>query len=349
MKENMTELTSRQKKILSLIIHEHIRSAEPVGSQLLVDRYRLDFSPATIRNEMADLEELGFLVQPHTSSGRIPTQQAYRYYVDEIMEIQKLEKMIRTDIHRGFLDHNTELGPTMSHTAQVLSQLTNYTAVVLAPRVTNFNCKHVQIVSLIKNRVLMVVVTQEGMAKNIEVTLSQEVDAILALKLSNVINGFLKNTILSDMSSELIDQIQEMSPAESKLIHEIIPHLKKALMEDDSEVHSTGLTNLFNYPEFSDVNKIKQLINIVQEKQVLSEMMTSKDGNRVIRIKIGSENDNENLKDFSIITSTYELDGEMMGAFGVIGPTRMNYDNVSSVLNYIRNELNLHISNLLMK
>lgn len=343
------ELNVRKKKILEVIIRDYINTAEPVGSRTLSKRCNLGISPATIRNEMADLEELGFLVQPHTSSGRIPTQQAYRYYVDEIMEIQKLEKMIRTDIHRGFLDHNTELGPTMSHTAQVLSQLTNYTAVVLAPRVTNFNCKHVQIVSLIKNRVLMVVVTQEGMAKNIEVTLSQEVDTILALKLSNVINGFLKNTILSEMSSDLIDQIQELSPAESKLIHEIIPHLKKALLEDASEVHSTGLTNLFNYPEFSDVNKIKQLINIVQEKQVLSEMMTSKDGNQIIRIKIGSENDNENLKDFSIITSTYELDGEMMGAFGVIGPTRMNYDNVSSVLNYIRNELNLHISNLLMK
>jgi heat-inducible transcriptional repressor len=195
----------------------------------------------------------------------------------------------------------------------------------------------------------MVIVTNEGMARNVEVSLSQDVDNILALKLSNVINGFLKNTNLSDLSSDLVDQIQEMSPAESKLIHEIIPHLKKVLMDEASEVHATGVTNLFSYPEFNDVNKIKQLMNIVQEKQVLTEMMTNPDGNRVIRIKIGSENDNENLKDFSIITSTYELDGEMMGAFGVIGPTRMNYDNVSSVLNYIRNELNLHISNLLMK
>jgi len=127
------------------------------------------------------------------------------------------------------------------------------------------------------------------------------------------------------------------------------PHLKKALLEDASEIHSMGLTNLFNYPEFSDVEKIKRLVNIVQEKQVLSDILATKDGNRVIHIKIGSENDNESLKDFSIITSTYELDGETMGAFGVIGPTRMNYDNVSSVLNYIRNELNLHISNLLMK
>ena len=343
------ELNERKKKILEVIIRDYINTAEPVGSRTLSKRCNLGISPATIRNEMADLEDLGYLIQPHTSSGRIPTQMAYRYYVDEIMEIRKLEKMIRTDIHRGFLNSTAELGTTMDHTAQVLSQLTNYTAVVLAPRVTNFNCRHVQIVSLIKNRVLMVIVTNEGMARNIEVSLSQDVDNILALKLSNVINGFLKNTNLNDLSSDLVDQIQEMNPAESKLIHEIIPHLKKVLMDEASEIHATGVTNLFSYPEFNDVNKIKQLMNIVQEKQVLTEMMTNPDGNRVIRIKIGSENDNENLKDFSIITSTYELDGEMMGAFGVIGPTRMNYDNVSSVLNYIRNELNLHISNLLMK
>jgi len=343
------ELNERKKKILEVIIRDYINTAEPVGSRTLSKRCNLGISPATIRNEMADLEELGYLIQPHTSSGRIPTQMAYRYYVDEIMEIRKLEKMIRTDIHRGFLNGTMELSTTMDHTAQVLSQLTNYTAVVLAPRVTNFNCRHVQIVSLIKNRVLMVIVTNEGMARNVEVSLSQDVDNILALKLSNVINGFLKNTNLNELSAELVDQIQELSPAESKLIHEIIPHLKKVLLDEASEVHATGLTNLFNYPEFSDVNKIKQLINIVQEKQVLTEMLSNPDGNRVIRIKIGSENDNENLKDFSIITSTYELEGEMMGAFGVIGPTRMNYDNVSSVLNYIRNELNLHISNLLMK
>lgn len=343
------ELNARKKKILEVIIRDYINTAEPMGSRTLSKRCNLGISSATIRNEMADLEDLGFLVQPHTSSGRIPTQQAYRYYVDEIMEVKKLEMMIQTDIHRGFLNYTTELENTMVHTARILSQLTNYTSVVLSPRITNINCKHVQIVSLIKNRVLMIVVTQEGMAKNIEMCLSEQVDSNMAMKLTNVLNGFLKNTFLRDMSSEFIDQIQELTAEESQLIHEIVPHLKKALLEDASEIHSVGLTNLFNYPEFSDIEKIKQLVNIVQEKQVLSDMLTTKDGNRVIHFKIGSENDNESLKDFSIITSTYELKGEMMGAFGVIGPTRMNYDNVSSVLNYIRSELNLHISNLLMK
>ncbi|MGL4606333.1 MAG: heat-inducible transcriptional repressor HrcA [Eubacteriaceae bacterium] len=343
------ELSDRKKRILEVIIRDYINTAEPVGSRTISKKYSLGISPATIRNEMADLEDLGFLMQPHTSAGRIPSQKAYRYYVDEIMEIKKLEKMIRTDIHRGYLNYSTELGTAMDHTAKVISQLTNYTSVVLAPRVSNFNCKHIQIVSLIKNRVLMIVVTKEGIAKNVEMTLSQEVDNLLALKLSNVVNSFLKNTLLNDMNSDFIDQIQELTPEEGQLVSEIIPYLKKTLVEEESEIHSMGLTNLFNYPEFSDVEKIKQLVNIVQEKQVLSEMLNTNDGNRVIHIKIGNENDNENLKDFSIITTTYELEGEMMGAFGVIGPTRMNYDNVSSVLDYMRNELNLHISNLLMK
>ena len=343
------KLSERKKKILEVIIRDYINTAEPVGSRTLSKRCNLGVSPATIRNEMADLEEMGYLIQPHTSSGRIPTQQAYRYYVDEIMEISKLEKMIQMDIHRGFLGYTNELSRTISYTAQVLSQLTNYTSVVLAPRITRFNCRHVQIVPLIKNRILIVAVTHEGIAKNIEMSLSEEMNDALAIKLSNVINGFFKNSFLKDMKSDFINQIQELTILENELLREIISRVKKALMEDESEIHSKGLTNLFNYPEFSDVEKIKQVVNIIQEKEVISEILSHKEGSQVVRIKIGDENKNEDLKDFSIITSTYELEGEMMGAFGVIGPTRMNYDNVSSVLNYIKDELNLHISNLLTK
>lgn len=343
------KMSERKKKIMEVIIRDYINTAEPVGSRTLSKRCNLGVSPATIRNEMADLEEMGYLIQPHTSSGRIPTQRAYRYYVDEIMEVRKLEKMIQTDIHRGFLDYTNELSRTIAHTAQVLSQLTNYTSMVLAPRITSFNCKHVQIVPLIKNRILIVAVTHEGFAKNIEMSLSQDINDVLAIKLSNVINGFFKNSFFKDMNSDFIDQIQELTAMEKNLLGQITRRVKRALMDDASEIHSKGLTNLFNYPEFSDIEKIKQVVNIVQEKEVISEILSNPDGSRVVRIKIGDENKNEDLKDFSIITSTYELEGEMMGAFGVIGPTRMNYDNVSSVLNYIKDELNLHISNLLTK
>lgn len=343
------DLKERKKKILEVIIKDYINTAEPVGSRTLSKRYNLGISPATIRNEMADLEDLGFLMQPHTSSGRIPTQLAYRYYVDEIMQIQKLAKVVRNDIHNGYLKITRELDNTMNHTAKVLSQLTNYTSVVLSPRVSCFNCKHVQIVPLIKERVLLIVVTYEGMAKNIEMTLSQEIDTTLALKLSNVLNSFLKNISFQEINMELVDQIQELSPDESNLLREILPVLRDTLMEEASDIHSVGLTNLFNYPEFSDVEKIRHLVNVIEEKPLLAGILSNDDTSQVINISIGDENDNENLKEFSIITTTYELEGKTVGAFGVIGPTRMNYDNVSSVLDYIRNELNTNLTKLLMK
>lgn len=344
------DLKERKKKILEVIIKDYINSAEPVGSRTLSKRYNLGISPATIRNEMADLEDMGFLMQPHTSSGRIPTQKAYRYYVDEIMQVQKLAKVLRNDIHNGYLEVTRELDNTMNHTAKVISQLTNYASVVLSPRITCFNCKYVQLIPLIRERILMVVVTREGLAKNVELSLSKEIDAVQAMKLSNVLNSFLKNISFSEMNLELIDQIQDLSIEEAGLLREIFPVLRKTLLEEESEVRSMGLTNLFNYPEFSDVDKIRHLVNVIEEKPLLADILSDgEDQNQVIRISIGDENDNENLKELSIITATYELNGETVGAFGVIGPTRMNYDNVSSVLDYIRNELNMNLSKLLMK
>lgn len=343
------DLKERKKKILEVIIRDYISTAEPVGSRTISKRYNLGISPATIRNEMADLEEMGFLMQPHTSSGRIPTQMAYRFYVDEIMQIQKLAKVVRNDIHNGYLKVTRELDNTMSHTAKVLSQLTNYTSVVLSPRVSCFNCKHVQLIPLIKERVLLILVTNEGIAKNVEITLSREVDTPLALKLSNVLNSFLKNISFQEIDMELVDQIQELSPEESGLLREIVPILKDTLLAEASEVHSTGLTNLFNYPEFSDIEKVRHLVNVIEEKPLLAGVLTGGDNRQIINVSIGDENDNENLKEFSIITTAYEFDGKTVGAFGVIGPTRMNYDNVSSVLDYIRNELNTNLTKLLMK
>ncbi|MEA5074277.1 MAG: heat-inducible transcriptional repressor HrcA [Eubacterium aggregans] len=342
------KLKDRKQKILEAIVKDYINTAEPVGSRTLSKRYDLGISPATIRNEMSDLEELGFLAQPHTSSGRIPTQKAYRYYVDEIMQIQKLAKVLRNDIHRGYLDYSREIDNTMHHTAEVLSSLTNYTSVVLAPRVSRFNCKHVQIIPLIRERVLMIVVTVEGIAKNIEMTLSREIDTGEALKLSNVLNSILKNIAFQEMGTELIDEIQELNEEEGVLLREIMPILREELLAEASNVHAGGLTNLFSYPEFNNVDRIKNLVNIIEEKPLLANVLSQQNGQqKALRVTIGEENSDENMKEFSVITTTYEVDGHPLGAFGVIGPTRMNYDKVSSVLETIRNELNSNITKLL--
>ena len=210
--------------------------------------------------------------------------------------------------------------------------------VVLSPRVSRFNCKHVQIVPLIRNRVLMVVVTVEGIAKNVEVTLSQNVDNEMALRLSNALNSMLKNIALQDFGTDMVDSIADLTRAETAVLREMLPVLQETLLEEETEVTATGFKNLLNYPEFNDVDKIKNLVDVVEAKPLLAKVMvnsithTGDDRNQIIHISIGDENDNQHLKEFSIITSTYEMNGSPMGAFGVIGPTRMNYSLVSSVL-----------------
>lgn len=341
------DLKERKKKILEVIIKDYINNAEPVGSRTLSRRYALGISPATIRNEMADLEEMGYLIQPHTSSGRIPTQKAYRYYVDEIMQIQKLAETMQRDIHRGYLKVMNELAHTMDHTARILSEITNYPSVILSPKVSCLSCKHVQIVPLIKERVMLILVTQEGIAKNIEMSLSREIDIALALKLSNVLNSLLGHLSFKKMGNELIENLKDLTPTEKELLSEVMTVLRDVLLKDVAEVHATGLTNLFNYPEFSDVEKIRHIIKVIEEKPLLASAITEHGTPGVLHISIGDENNNEDLKEFSIITATYELEGNTIGAFGVIGPTRMDYDRVSSVLEYLRNELNTNLIKLL--
>lgn len=343
-------LKDRKKKILEAVIKDYINSAEPVGSRTLSKRYDLGVSPATIRNEMADLEEMGFLIQPHTSSGRIPTQKAYRYYVDEIMQIHKLAAAMRRDIHEGYLNFSGEIDNTMNHTAKLLSRLTNYTAVVLAPRVSRFNCKYVQIIPLIRERILMIIVTVEGIAKNIEMNLSREISREEAQKLSNVLNRLLQNIAFQEMNADLIDEIQELNEDECRSLREIMPILRDALLEEASKVHAGGITNLFNYPEFSDVNSIKKLVSVIEDKQLPAGVFKtdpSGDRTRRLNVTIGDENDDESLKNFSIVTTTYEVGGQPLGAFGIIGPTRMDYAEVSSILEAIRMELNDNITKLL--
>lgn len=344
-------LSERKKKILEAIIQDYINSAEPVGSRTISKRYDLGISPATIRNEMADLEEMGFLTQPHTSSGRIPTQKAYRYYVDEIMQVHKLAATIRRDIHEGYLNFAGEIDNTMNHTAQLLSNLTNYTSVVLSPRVSRFNCKYVQLIPLIHERILLIIVTNEGVAKNVEMTLSREISHEEAQKLTHVLNSLLKNMAFQEMNTELVDEIQELTRDEAGLLQEIMPVLKEALLAEASTVHAGGVTNLFNYPEFNDVNSIKKLVNVIQEKSILAGLLTSGETEgepQTMRVTIGSENVNEDLREFSIMTTTYEVGGQTLGAFGIIGPTRMDYAGVSAILEAIRTELNENISKMLM-
>ncbi len=342
------ELSERKERILEVIIRSYIETAEPVGSRTVAKLFKQSISAATVRNEMSDLEDMGFLIQPHTSAGRIPTQKAYRYYVDAIMKVQQLGEVLKRDIHEGYLKITEDLEELMSYTTHLLSDLTKYAAVVVSPKVSWANCKHLQIIPVFKERVVVVVVTTEGFAENVELTLSKEISIHDALRLSNIINSLLGGLHASEINHNLIDELANVTPEEKHLLREIIIGVQEALFEHHSQVMSTGVTNLLDYPEFADTDRIRHLVKVSQKKSILAEALTEDYNSEVLRITIGDENKGEELKELSLVTTTYELKDNIIGAIGIIGPTRMQYDHVSSMLEYIRYEINQNLLKILL-
>lgn len=342
------ELNERKERILEVIIRSYIDTAEPVGSRTVAKQFKQSISAATIRNEMSDLEDMGFLVQPHTSAGRIPTQKAYRYYVDSIMKVKQLEEVLKRDIHEGYLRVAGDLEDIMTYTTNLLSDLTKYASVVLSPKVTWANCKHLQIIPVFKERVLVVVVTTEGFVENIELNLSKELTIHDSLRLSNIINSLLGGLHASEINHNLIDELANVTLEEKGLLREIVIGVQEALFEHHSQVMSTGVTNLLDYPEFADTDRIRHLVKVTQKKNILAEALIGDHYSEVLRITIGDENKGEEFKELSLITTTYELQDNIIGAIGVIGPTRMQYDHVSSMLEYIRHEINQNLLKILL-
>lgn len=342
------ELNERKERILEVVIRSYIDTAEPVGSRTVAKQFKQSISAATIRNEMSDLEDMGFFVQPHTSAGRIPTQKAYRYYVDSIMKVKQLEEVLKRDIHEGYLKVAGDLEDIMTYTTNLLSDLTKYASVVLSPKVTWANCKHLQIIPVFKERVLVVVVTTEGVVENIELNLSKELTIHDSLRLSNIINSLLGGLHASEINHNLIDELANVTLEEKGLLREIVIGVQDALFEHHSQVMSTGVTNLLDYPEFADTDRIRHLVKVTQKKNILAEALIGDHYSEVLRITIGDENKGEEFKELSLITTTYELQDNIIGAIGVIGPTRMQYDHVSSMLEYIRHEINQNLLKILL-
>lgn len=334
----MEDMRERKLKILNAIIKDYISTAEPIGSRTIAKKYDLGISAATIRNEMSDLEEMGLLIQPHTSSGRIPSEKAYRLYVDQLMKIKKLDEIVEESIRESYKVYVEQIENALKHTAKMLAQFTSYTSLVLSPDITSLNCKLVQLIPIQDERILMVIITKENIIKNTELKLSEEIHENELERLNNIINFLIKNVDVNKINSELIDRIDQLSLKENRILQEILPILKEtALGRDDKKVYSNGMTNILNYPEFNDVKKIKHFLEVLQQKNTLIEVL--KNESEGMNILIGNENIIDEFKDCSLLTATYKFNGETLGTIGVVGPIRMNYDNVVSVLQFLSSEL----------
>lgn len=363
-------LDGRKISILKAIIDSYIENGEAVGSRTISKNCSLGVSPATIRNEMSDLEEMGFLVQPHTSSGRIPTDKAYRYYVDA------LKSTIKSDhgalqlqvVERAVMEEVEELDRILKNSVRMLSQFTKYTSFIIAPSMKKNVISRIQIVPVDDNRVLMIIILNNNIVKQGMIRIKKPIPEGQMSKISEILTNRLKGFKLQDiddnLKSELIDSIYQIKDEATESIFELLPYLiNQASNLEDIKMYSEGVENILDYPEYADPAKAKEFMSFMSDKKNVSKLLMDlgdssyanieashndfdeihyDDGvkGKDITIKIGHENSVEQLQDCSLITATYKYNGKVIGKLGVIGPTRMDYETVISTVKSMSNMMN---------
>jgi heat-inducible transcriptional repressor len=338
------EMDKRKIRILQAIIQDYINTAEPVGSRTIAKKYDLGISSATIRNEMSDLEDMGYLEQLHSSSGRKPSDKGYRLYVDNFMQLHKLspleEHIIKTHILNSAL---YEADKVIKQATTLLAELTGLTSIVKSPSSKKSCIKAVQLMNIDSNNILSVIITDTSIIRNNVIRLKQSVSTDVLAKLSNILNARLNNLTVEEINLEVINNLRNDFRGYEDIFNAIIPALYESLNSiDTSDIYLEGTTNIFNYPEYNDIEKAKNFLSLIDNKDKIKNLINSSDS---ITIKIGEENFIEDAKDCTVISAVYSLKDKPLGTIGVIGPTRMPYSKVISILEEIVNEVNNILNN----
>ena len=334
-------LNDRKKKILQLIIEDYISTAEPVGSRTIARKYDLGLSPATIRNEMSDLELLGYLEQPHTSAGRIPSDKGYRFYVDLLMENKEQEISRRED---ALLEKTDKVEKVLQQAAKVLASNTNYATMVSAPVNSRNTLKFIQLSQVDEEQIVAVIVLGGNVIKNKIIEVGETLSNENLLKLNMLLNTTLNGLSIDQITLGLIARLKEQAGIHSGLVARGLDAVAATIHgdEDDMEIYTSGATNIFKYPELADKEKATELISAFEEKHELADLVKEQmsDGeNTGIQVYIGDEMPIQTMKDCSIVTARYELGDGMYGTIGIIGPKRMDYENVVDNLKTLKVQL----------
>jgi heat-inducible transcriptional repressor len=329
-----SKLDERKKQILKVITDDYIASGEPVGSRTIARRHDLGLSPATIRNEMADLEESGFLEQPHTSAGRVPSERGYRYYVDALMARHTLTELEIETIYRELDQYHQEIESVIYQTAKILVQMTQYPSLVLSPQLQTAIFRHIQLVKLSGSTILVVIVTDTGFVENKMIELQREVSSEELDRLSALINQRLRGLSLQNLQLSHLKDINSELVFHDQLCNESLKILIKSLSDRNKSgerVHIEGATKILEQPEFLDLQKFKPLMNLLEEENRLYNLLY-KDVVTRSQVKIGHENQDQGIQDCSVVTASYEIAGRTVGVIGVLGPTRMDYAKVLPIV-----------------
>lgn len=334
------QLDERKTKILQAIIRNYLETGEPVGSRTISKYTDLNLSSATIRNEMADLEEMGYILQPHTSAGRIPSDKGYRFYVDSIMAEKEKEVV---EMKEMLLERQDKMEMLLRQVAKVAAQNTQYATMISAPQTHRNKLKFIQLSRVDAGQILAVIVIEGNVIKNNILSVAEEISDETLLKLNILLNTHLNGMTMGEINLGMITALKQQAGIHSDIVGEVIDAVAEAIQaEEDLEIYTSGTNNIFKYPELADQTKASELINTFEEKQLLGDLVQSTladEGSTGIQVYIGDETPVKTMKDCSVVTATYELSEGMRGTIGIIGPKRMDYDKVVETLRTIQTQL----------
>ena len=331
----VTEFSERMKKILGAVVEDYIHSAEPVGSKLVAKRLNLNLSSATIRTIMSDLEDLGFLSQPHTSAGRVQTEKGFRYYVDFLVDIHELGEEEREAIRSKYISNQTEAEGLFRETSRILSSSSKYLGVVWTPKMSLAVLQRVEFVRLKRHWVMAILVSPTGLVYHRIVEVEEDFSQSQLDHLAAYMNGSLAGLTLQQARKRLVDQMRVEKSMYDRLFDQALRLAQTALsLNDETDVFIEGRTNIIHEPEFGNISIMTDLFKAFEEKATLVKLLDRCMDPKGVRIAIGSESQVQEMETCSLVTSTYSCSGEVLGALGVIGPRRMNYSKVIPLVDY---------------
>jgi heat-inducible transcriptional repressor len=334
----VVDLDSRKQEILRTVIRSYIETAEPVGSEVLAQRTRLGVSAATIRNEMATLEEMGYLAQPHPSAGRIPTDRGYRVYVDSLREDEALSSSERTKLRRRLASALVERERVPEEIARTLATVTHYASLVAQSHPDRLVLKHLHLIPLSATRVLTVIVTNAGVLRGRALDLLEPMEPEALDRLSRLVSQRLAGYSLGEITDEVLTQIVGEAAWQQRVVRQLTEWLLRQMLAADHQVHIDGTVNILTQPEFRDARAARLVLEALEREEVLSDLLAGAP-DRPVWITIGSEHRIEDLRGCSVVAAAYRVGGRAVGTLGIVGPTRMEYARVISLVRYLADSL----------
>jgi heat-inducible transcriptional repressor len=327
-------LSERSRQILEAIIDDYIRTAEPVGSRTVTRHHGLSLSPATVRNVMSDLEEMGFLASPHTSAGRVPTDKAFRFYVDSLLQVRAIDQDQQDAIRSRYRGRSHDVGEILKDTSRILSSISHYIGIVIAPRFAADVFRQIEFVQLCDRRILAILVSESGVVQNRIIESEEKLNSEDLVRMSNYLNNLLKGLAISEVKKRLVKEMEDEKVRYDVLLSRALMLSEQTLDDSSAEVFIEGQVNILEQPEFADVEKMKDIFRAFEEKsQLITLLDRCMDAERV-NIFIGAENFLSRMSRMSVITAPYASGPNTLGILGVIGPTRMGYDKVIPIVDY---------------